>query len=83
MYTRKQCTVTPFIPEYPETNDVFIFTGATDFDTKKIKTDLLVFGQGLWFWNRMRKSLINPNQCRAFGVMICDDYTDNYRSIGI
>ena len=31
----------------------------------------------------MRNSLTNPNQCRAFEVMIFDDPTNKYRSLGI
>jgi hypothetical protein len=30
----------------------------------------------------MDKSLINPNQCRAYGIGVCDDPTDPYRQIG-
>ena len=30
----------------------------------------------------MMKSLINPNQCRAYGVPVCDDPTDPYRTLG-
>ena len=28
-------------------------------------------------------SLINPNQCWAFGVMICDDPTYNFKYLGM
>jgi len=27
--------------------------------------------------------LINPNQCRSFGLSVCDDPTDNHRDIGM
>jgi len=44
---------------------------------------ILIFGQGLWFGNRMERSLINPYQCRAFGIGLCDDLTDpNGRKLG-
>ena len=46
-------------------------------------TYLLVFSQGLWFGNQMKMSLINPNQCREFGVMIYDDSKNEYRSLGL
>ena len=39
---------------------------------------ILIFGQGLWFGNRMEKILINPNQWQAFGIQICDDPTDQH-----
>ena len=43
---------------------------------------ILIFGQGLWFGNRMEKTLINPNQCRDFGILICDDPTDQHMPLG-
>ena len=43
-----------------------------------------MFGQGLWFGERMpNKSLLNPNQCRSFGISLCDDPTDAHRELGI
>ena len=44
---------------------------------------ILEFVQGLWFGNGMEKSLINPNQCRKFGIQIYDDPTDPNRKLGI
>ena len=55
----------------------------TYFDTNNVNTYLIVFGQVIWFVNLIIKLLINPNQCFTFGVMICDDPTNMYRSIGI
>ena len=31
----------------------------------------------------MDRSLINPNQCRHYGIPICDDPTDPHRNLGI
>ena len=31
----------------------------------------------------MERTRINPNQCRAYGVSICDDLVDPHRSLGI
>ena len=44
---------------------------------------VLEFGKGLWFGNRMEKSLINPNQCQKFGIQICNDLDDPHRNLGI
>ena len=44
---------------------------------------ILIFGQGLWFGNRMEKNLINPNQFRYFGIPICYEPTDQHRPLGI
>jgi len=44
---------------------------------------ILEFGQGLWFGDRLNHSLINPNQCRSYGINVCDDPTDKHRVIGM
>ena len=82
-FTSEVCSVAPFLDEYQEQEEVQICTAATAFDTTHGETIILRFGQGLWFGNRMDKSLLNPNQCRFFGIPICDDPTDPYRQIGI
>ena len=41
------------------------------------------FSQCLWFGNSMEKTLINTNQCRDFGIPICDDPTNKHRPLGI
>ena len=53
------------------------------FDTDNGMTYVLVFGQGICFRNGIKKYLMNPNQCRAFGIVICDDTTNKYRYLGI
>jgi len=47
------------------------------------ETIILEFGQGLWFGNHLNHSLINPNQCRSYGISVCDDPTDQNRDIGM
>ena len=44
---------------------------------------ILIFGQELWFGNKMEEFLIIPNQGRAFGIPICDDPTNQHRTLGI
>ena len=75
-FTSEVCTVSPFLSEYGTQNDIPICTAATAFDTDDGETIILEFGQGLWFGSRMERSLLNPNQCRHFGISICDDPTD-------
>ena len=57
--------------------------GVTNLTLDSGEAVILEFGQGLWFGNRMGKSLINPNQCRKFGIQICVDPTDPHRKLGI
>ena len=73
----------PFLPNYSKKIDAPIITGATAVDLKNGLTVALIFGQGLWFGDRMDKSLINPNQYRHNKILVCDDPTDNYRDIGL
>lgn len=76
------CSVSPFLSEYSSTQDIEICTAATAWTDDNGAVFILVFGQGLWFGDRMDRSLINPNQCRAFGISVCDDPTDPHRSLG-
>ena len=55
--------VTNFLEEYSEQVNIPIFTGATSYKMKSGEVIILIFGQGLWFGNRMKKTLITPNQC--------------------
>ena len=76
------CSVTPFLAEYDSLEDIQICSAATAVTLDTGVTVLLIFGQGLWFGDRMKKSLINPYQCRSFGVGVCDDPTDPVRDLG-
>ena len=60
-----------------------IFTGATKVDLENVPTVVLIFGRGLWFEDRMYKSLINPNKCIHYGIPVCDDPTNNYHDLGL
>ena len=44
---------------------------------------IIIFGQGLWFGNRVEKTLIRPNKCLYFGIPICDEPNDQPGSQGI
>ena len=83
MWNNIQCSVSPFLDELGSTENIDICTAATAWTHPSGEKFLLVFGQGLWFGDRMQKSLLNPNQCRAFGVSLCDDPTDPHRDLGI
>ena len=82
-FTSEVCSVSPFLAEYDSVTDVPICTAATAVDLQSGETIILEFGQGLWFGERMDHSLINPNQCRSFGISLCDDPTDPNRKLGL
>ena len=73
----------PFPPEYAEQRIIPICTCVTALTLDLGKVVIIDFGQGLCSGNSMEKSLINPNQCRKFGIQICDDATHPHRKLGI
>ena len=76
------CSVSPFLSEYTTTDNVEICTAETARTRHTSQVYILVFGQVLWFGNRMYRSLINPNQCRYYGILLCDNPTDPHRTLG-
>ena len=67
-FTSEVCSVSPYLSEYDSVTDIPICTAATAVDLDSGETIILEFGQGLWFGDRLNHSLINPNQCRAYGI---------------
>ena len=82
-FTSQVCTVSPFLDSYESKQDVPICSAVTAVDLEDGTTILLEAGQGLYFGSEMDRSLINPNQVRAFGIQVCDDPTDPNRDLGI
>ena len=71
------------LPEYAEQMNVTIFTDVTALTLDLGEVVILEFVQGLWFRNRMEKSLVNPNQCQKFGIKICNDPTNQHSNLVI
>ena len=82
-FTSEICSVSPFLSEYDSVTDVPMCTAATAVDLESGETIILELGQCLWFGERMEHLLIHPNQCRSFGISLCDDPTDQHRKLGI
>ena len=76
------CSILPFLLEYNDTKSVELCSAVTSCTANGVKVYPLIFGQGLWFGEIMELSLINLNQCRDFGMQICDDPTDPNRGMG-
>jgi len=81
-YTNQVCTVNGFLDGMEET-DIPIVTGATAWVSPNGDKYILVVNQGLWFGNKLEKSLLNPNQVRHHGLSLCDDPTDPNRVFGL
>ena len=66
------------------TDNVELCVAGTACTHQSGNTYILVTGIGLWFGPKMpRISLINPNQCRSYGICFCDDPSDPHRELGI
>jgi hypothetical protein len=83
-WTGRSCNVAPFSEHYPPMKDIDIVSAATAYDDPVTdQTTILIFHEALWLGNYMVDSLINPNQCRIYGISICDDPFDPHRTMGI
>ena len=69
-------SVYSFLSEYTTTDNVEICTAATAWTCHTGQVYILVFGQGLWFGDRMDRSLISPNQFCSYGILLWNDPTD-------
>ena len=82
--TDQVCDVFPFHDGYEPQRKVPVVTAVTAWDDPDTgEAFILEFHQGLWFGSTLQHSLINPNQCRAYGISICDDPYDPYRELEI
>ena len=55
--------MSPFLPEYSEQMNVPIYIGVTALALDSGEAVIPGFGKLFWFRNRIKKSLINQNQC--------------------
>jgi hypothetical protein len=83
-FTGEYCEVSPFSETYATLTDIPIASAATAWDNPETgEVVILLFHQGLWFGDTLTNSLINPNQCRMYGMEICDDPFDPHRELAI
>lgn len=84
LFTGQSCDVTAFSEKLSPITQVPICMACTAYDDPDTGlTTILEFPQGLWMPDHMDHSLINLNQCCAFGINICDDPFDPNRKLGI
>lgn len=72
--TGKVVTVAPFCQsEYQPVQDIPIATVATAYDCPVTgKTYVLIINEALYFGDKMRNTLLNPNQLRTNGIQVHD-----------
>ena len=82
-FTEQVCDVSPCSDKYNSMSNVEVCAAATAGDDPITGcTSVLEFHQGLWFGSKLPNSLkINPNQCRLFGISLCDDPFDPHRKL--
>jgi hypothetical protein len=81
-WTDITCTVSPYSDDYEAKTDIPIAHAATAYDDPVTgRVTILIFYNGLWFGNKLKDSLVNPNQCRSFGIDLCDDPWDRHRGL--
>jgi hypothetical protein len=83
-YTPYKCSVSSFLSEYQEQENVKICTALTATSLPSNgEMAILRLGQCLDFHDKLNKMLSNPNQLCAFGIGVCNDPTDEHHSLGI
>jgi hypothetical protein len=81
-FTGQACDISPFAGEHNSMTNVKVCGVATAWDDPLTgHASILEFHQGLWFGLKLPNSLINPNQCRLFGVSLCDNPVDPHRKL--
>jgi hypothetical protein len=79
----RTCSVSPFSDKYKAMKDVPIVTAATAYDDEESgRTIILILHEAIWLGDQMEHTLLNPNQCRSYGLLVCDDPTDPHRELG-
>jgi hypothetical protein len=82
-YAGKVCDVAPYSEEYQAMHDISVAGAYIAYDDPETGlTYILEFHEGLWFGSRLKNSLWNPNQSRAFGLSLCDDPFDPNPELG-
>ena len=79
--TEQVFLVTSFLNKLATTNSVAIVIAATIMLAEGGAVFVALFGQEIEFTNKMYKGIINPNQCKSFGVQCVDDPTDPTRKL--
>jgi len=82
--TGEVCDVNPFLNSYDPVTEIPVARCCTVWTDQESSTEyLIVADQMLWFGTQLENSLINPNQLRAYGVMVNDDPFDSTRGFGV
>ena len=81
--TGQLCDVSAFHSDFESIKDVPIATVATAFQAESGTIYILIVNEALFFGVSMGHSLINPNQIRHHGIVVCDNPFDSIARLGI
>ena len=79
--TEQLFSVAVLLDKLVTTNNVAIITASTAMIDHDGAVSIAVLVKGLDFTDKMDKGLINPNQCRSFGVQCFNNPTDTTRKL--
>ena len=71
-FSDRSCDVAPYSSQYEPIRNVPIATAATGYTSADGRDYILIFHEALWMPS-LDHSLINPNQLRAYDVMVQDN----------
>ena len=73
-FTGRECDVSPYTDTYESIKSVPIARAGTAWTSQETgSTYILVFNEGLWMGDKMKHTLINPNQLRLYGITVQDN----------
>ena len=73
-FTGQICEVAPFLDTYDPVQEIPIARCCTVWTSEDDGTEYLLVGdEMLWFGTKLKHSLINPNQIRAYGIQVDDN----------
>ena len=80
--TGEVCDVNPFLESYQPVQEIPVGRCCTVWTDQTDSMEYLLVGdQMLWFGNVLPNSLLNPNQMRAYGLIVNDDPFDSSSNI--
>ena len=83
-HTNRQADVYSYDTNLKPTLDIPIVSGATAYDDPiSGNTFILVLNEALYYGPKLDHSLINPNQCRAYGIEFWDNPFDKTKDLSI
>ena len=73
LYTGEHFKVSPFLSTYNPVQEIPIARCCTVWNSDEGTEYLLVGDEMIWFGNTLADSLINPNELRAYGLLVNDN----------